>query len=1036
MVKNNNSNLQKTRFARFYLKAWFLSLFIALGICFSYANPGSERETTNNNVLQTQISGTVTDADGIPLPGASIVEKGTSNGTQTDFDGNFTIEVPQDATLVISYIGYATQEIPVSGQDTISVSLEEDANQLDEVILVGYGTQSRADVTNAISSVTSDELTETPAIGVSQALQGRAAGVQVTNAGTPGSNPLVTIRGLGTFGNNSPLFVVDGVPTGSLNNIPAESIESVDILKDASSAAIYGSRGSNGVVLITTKGGRSGKPKFTLDTYAGLATNIETIPVLNADQYRQYAGAYDQNADLEGNQLPAALQPGNFDPGVDTDWQDELFRVGVVQNHNVQASGGTENVTYSVRTGYLKQEGTLIETDYERYNLGVNTTVNLSDKIQVGQTLNLSYSENNNERGAGGSSVLVNALRFDPTKPVFDESTNFYSELTTAFDGQDAENPVRILENASSLSTETSIVASLFGSYEIIDGLTYKLTLGLDHNYNNFDGFIKSIPTGSRANENAFTSKDRDKFLGTVITNTLNYVTSINDVHNLDFLAGYERNQGSFESLDTETANPLTDFVENLNVNDVRTLTSFQSENNLHSVFGRLSYDYDRIFLLSGTIRRDGSSRFGPNNRWGTFPSVSGGINLGRLFFEDDNTINDLKLRGSWGVTGNNNIGDYLYDFGLQTNFNYVIGGELVSGTRPSRLANPDLRWEELTSVNIGADIALFNNAVTLSAEYFRNDSDGLLVAVPTPTSSGDQAGSQIQNVGGTETTGFEFNLSYKDFEGDFTWGANINFGTLDAEVTSLGGVDAIFNGSYFQQNHNRLFVGEPLFHFFGFRTDGIFQNQAEVEAHAEQNQAEPGNIRFVDINNDGTVDADDRVVIGNPTPEVTANLDLNLKYKNLDASIFFNGIYGNEIYNGNRYNLEQQARLFNGSTVLLDRWTPTNPSNTVPKTTPGFTGNEVVSDRFIEDGSYTRIRSATIGFTVPQNAIGDFANGALSKVRFYVSGQNLFTWTDYSGYNPEIAPGRSGGTITAIGLDRGTYPQPRTVLAGLQVEF
>lgn len=1018
-------------------KAIFRSMgFLSMLICFGTLNvqanlAGNPEKSDIITKIQNTITGTVTDASGAPLPGASIVEKGTTNGTQTDFDGNFSIEVADDATLTISYVGFAAQEIPVNGQSNLSISLEEDAAQLDEVVLVGYGTQSRASVTNAISSVDSEELTETPSIGVQQALQGRAAGVQVTNAGTPGSNPLVTIRGLGTFGNSSPLFVVDGVPTGSLNNIPSESIESVDILKDASSAAIYGSRGSNGVVLITTKGGRSGKPKFSVSTYSGLATNTKTLDVLNADQYREYAREYDQDAVTEGIQLPPGLREGNFDPSVDTDWQDELFRTAVVQNYNVEASGGSENVTYNVRTGYLKQEGTLITTDFERYNLGVNTTVNLSDKIKVGQTLNLSYSERN-----GGSSNLVNAIRFDPTRPVFDTETNFFSEITTAFNGQDAENPVRILRNGSSLSSETTIVGSLFGSYKIIEGLTYNLTIGLDHGYDNFDGFTKSIPTGSRANENAFTTKNRNKFLGTVITNTLNYVTSINDLHNLDILAGYERNQGNFESVNTTTANPLTDFVQNLNVADVRTLTSFESENNLQSVFGRVGYDYDKKFLLSATIRRDGSSRFGQNNRWGTFPSVSGGVNLGKLFLEDNSSINDLKLRGSWGITGNNNIGDYLYDFGLQTNFNYVINGELVSGTRPSRLSNPDLKWEELTSVNIGADIALFNNALTFSAEYFINQSDGLLVAVPTPASSGDQAGNQTQNVGGTETKGLEFILGYKDFEGDFTWGINANLGTLDAEVTSLGSVDAIFNGNYFQQNHNRLFVGEPLFHFFGFRTDGIFQTQAEVDAAPTQNGAEVGNIRFADINGDGEVNADDRVVIGNPTPDVTANLDLNLKYKNLDASIFFNGVYGNDIYNGNRYNLEQQARLFNMSTVILDRWTPTNPSNTIPKATPGFTGNEVVSDRFIEDGSYTRLRSITLGFTVPENATKSFANGSLSKVRFYVSGQNLFTWTDYSGYNPEITPSRSGGTVNAIGLDRGTYPQPRTLLAGLQVEF
>ncbi|QLE01960.1 TonB-dependent receptor [Galbibacter sp. BG1] len=982
------------------------------------------------------VSGTVTDASGTPLPGTSVLVKGTSNGTQTDFDGNYSISVDGNSTLVFSYVGFETKEVSVNNQSTVNVSLNEAASALDEVVVIGYGSKSKASVTSSISSVSSEELVETPSIGVQQALQGRAAGVQVTNAGTPGSNPLVTIRGLGTFGNNSPLFVVDGVPTGGLNNVPVESIESVDILKDAASAAIYGSRGSNGVVLITTKGGRAGKAKLSFSTYSGFATNTKTLDVLNADQYREYALEYDSNPNEPGNQLPPGLQSGNYDPSVDTDWQDELFRTGLVQNYVLQVAGGAENVTYNVRSGYLKQEGTLINTDFERYNLGVNTSVDVTDRLTIGETLNLSYSLKNNEQGAGGSSVLVNAIRFDPTRPVFDQSTNFYSELTTSFNGQDAENPVRILENSTSISTETSVIASLFANYEIIDGLTYRITFGLDHSYNNFDGFTKSIPTGSRANENAFTSKSRNKYLGTVFTNTLNYVKTINDVHNVDVLVGYEWNQGDFDGVNSTTANPLSDFVENLNVNDVRNLSSFSSANNLESYFGRVSYDFDKKFLLSATVRRDGSSRFGPDNRWANFPSASAGINLGRIFMEDNDKVSDLKLRGSWGISGNNNIGDYLYDFGLQTNFNYVINDELVSGTRPTRLANPGLKWEELESIDIGIDIGLWNNAFTFSADYFSNKSDGLLVGVPTPASSGDQAGFQVQNVGGTETTGFEFNLAYNDYVGDFTWGTNVNFGTLDSEVTSLGEVEAIFNGNYFQQNHNRLVVGEPLLHFFGYRTDGIFQNQAEVDAHATQNNAQPGNVRYVDTNNDGAITGDDRVIIGNPTPEITANVSFNFNYKNFDASIFFNGVYGNEIYNGNRYNLEQQSRLFNMGTTVLDRWTPTNPSNTVPKATPGFTGNELVSDRFIEDGSYTRLRSATIGYSIPQDALKQISNNVLSKLRIYLSGENIFTWTDYSGYNPEISPGRSGGTVTSLGLDRGNYPQPRTVLAGLQFEF
>ena len=1037
MIKKPNCVVHKQPDKKFLL---FTVQFLAMLIFLSTFNMrGAIVESFDKFELgiQSSVTGKVTDASGTPLPGASILEKGTTNGTQTDFDGNFSIQVANGATLVVSYIGFTKQDIAINGQSNISITLEEDANLLDEVVLVGYGTQSRVSVTNAISSVSNEDLTETPAIGVQQALQGRAAGVQVTNTGAPGSNPLVTIRGLGTFGNNQPLFVVDGVPTGSLNSIPPESIESVDILKDASSAAIYGSRGSNGVILIKTKGGRQGKPVFKFSSYAGLSENTKTLDVLNAEQYLQYASeAYDADPVAPGNQVYPGLQ--SADGSISTNWQDAVLKTGVWQSYDVEASGGSEDVIYSVRSGYLKQEGTTLQTDFERYSLGLNTSINLSDKITVGQTLNLGVTRGNNEGQAGSSSVLVNAIRFDPTKPVFDEDTNFFSEITTSVDGQDSENPVRILTNGTSVNTGTSIVGSLFGSYKIFPGLTYNLTIGLDHSYNNFDQFLKSIPTGSRQRLESETRKNRDKFIGTVVTNTLNYKTAINEKHNLDILAGYERNKSNFERVEGFTANALTDAVENFNPGDVRNLSSFTSENNLQSVFGRIGYDYDRTFLLSGTVRADGSSRFPQGKQWGYFPSVSAGINLANLpFLEDNTTISDLKIRGSWGITGNNNIGDYLFQTGLLTNFNYVLDGALVSGTRPARIPNENLQWEELTSLNIGADLALFNNALTLSMEYFKNESDGLLVSVPLPSSLGATDSNQTRNVGGTETTGLEFEVGYNDFNGDFTWGANFNlFANLNTEVTSLGSVEAIPNGNYFQLDHNRLFVGEPLFHFFGLRTDGIFQNDAEVADHATQNQAEPGNIRFVDTNNDGVVNADDRVVIGDPSPDVTIGVDFNFKYKNVDFSVFLNGVYGNEIYNGNRYNLEQQARLFNMSTAVLDRWSPTNPSNTVPKATPGFVGNEAVSDRFIEDGSYTRIRSATLGYTITGKALENFGNGFISKLRLYVSGQNLYTFTDYSGYDPEIVPILNNGTTSAIGLDQGRYPQPRTILAGLQVQF
>ncbi len=1041
MIKNHYYQWT-TRFKKgmLFRSVALASMCVCFGVYGANANAlENEGHFEKEIELQSTITGTVVDETGTPLPGASIVVKGTTNGTQTDFDGNFTIDADSNATLVVSYIGYATQEVAVNGQTTVNISLAEDANVLEEVVLVGYGTQSRASVTNAISSVSSEDLVQTPAVGVQQALQGRAAGVQVTNSGAPGSNPLVTIRGLGTFGNNQPLFVVDGVPTNSLNSIPPSSIESVEILKDASSAAIYGSRASNGVVLIKTKAGRSGKPRLSFTTFSGLSTNTKTLDVLNAREYIEYARtSYDADAGTPGRQLPQTLQPDVVNPAVDTDWQDAVLRTGLWQNYDLEASGGNENAKYSVRTGYLKQEGTTLQTDFERYTVGVNSTLNLSDKISVGQTMNLGLSTQNQQGSAGASSVLVNALRFDPTKPVFDNETNFFSEITTSVDGQDAENPVRILSNGSSVFATTQIVGSIFGSYEILPGLTYKLTVGLDLSHNEQDQFFKSIPTGSRQRLESETRKRRQKSLTTVITNTLNYNRTISEKHNIGILAGYERNKSNFNQVFGFTANSLTDVVENFNPGDVRDLSSFESENNLHSVFGRVDYDFDKTFLLSGSIRADGSSRFPTDRQWGYFPSASAGVNFANLpFLEGNELISALKLRGSWGITGNNNIGDYRFQTGLLTDFNYVIDGALVSGTRPARIPNELLQWEESTSLNLGIDLGFWNNALTASVDYFNNESDGLLLSVPLRSSLGATDANQIQNVGGTEFSGMEFNLGYRGSSGDFNWGANANATVnLSQEVTSLGPVEAVLQGNVLQQNVNRLFVGEAPLHFFGYRTDGIFQTNTEVAAHATQNGAEPGNVRFVDTNNDGVVNAEDRVVIGNPNPDFTLNFDVNLSYKNIDLSIIMNGVYGVDIYNGLRAQLEQQARLFNTTTAILNRWSPTNPSQTVPKATPGFTGNELTSDRFIEDGSYTRIRDITLGYSIPDDVLGKFVNGLVSNLRFYVSGQNLFTFTDYSGYDPEVAPTLQSGTTVGLNIDQGVYPQPRTILAGLQVQF
>ncbi len=1011
-----------------------------MGITKSFALADTDLVYENEIYFQNEVTGTVIDSNGLPLVGVNIILKGTSTGVQTNFDGNYSINIPADGTLVFSYVGFETQEILAEGRSSINITMTEEANQLENVVLIGYGSSSRSSVTNAIGSIKSDDLIETPVIGVQQAIQGRVAGVQVTNAGAPGTDPLISIRGLGTFGESQPLFIVDGVPTRSLNNIPAESIESVDILKDASSAAIYGSRGSNGVVLIKTKGGKRGKTNLKFSTYTGFSQVTNQLDVLNTSQYVDYiTSEYDADSDLDGQQTFNVFLSPDFDPSINTDWQDEIFRSALVRNYDIEASGGGDNGIYSIRASYLDQEGTLINTGFQRYSFNINTKININDKLEVGQNVILGISETTNQQDKGGSSVIRNALAMPTYLPVFDTNTNFFSTTSTGFDGQDALNPVQILTYNEDLTKQTSIVGSLFASYEILNGLKYKIVVGIDHSNSRRTRIDRPVLTGQQATDFNLLRNNEGRFLSTVITHTLDYKTTINQTHNLNFLAGYERikNKNEFSNVTSANSGTNTELDLLVDLNDVRALASFNIPYALHSVFGRIGYDYKKMFLINATIRRDGSSRFGEDNRYGTFPSVSAGVNLGRILFDGDHTLNNLKLRGSWGITGNDNIPNYLSEAGIQTNYNAVFDAGLRSGARPNRLANPNLQWEELISTNIGLDIGLWNNSLTLSAEYFKNESDELLVGIPTAPSLGNSVRRLTQNAGGTKTDGFEFNLGYNYTGAEFSFSAGLNAAFISTEVTSLGDVvEEINDGNIAGQSVNRLIEGEPLYHFYGLQTNGIFQNQAEVDAHATQAGAAPGNIRYVDVNNDGDINDDDRTSIGDPNPDLTLGFNIDLTYKNFDASIFVNGVYGNEIYNGTKYFLEEQSRPFNRGTAVLDRWTPSNPSSTVPATTPGFSGNELVSDRFIEDGSFTRIRNVTLGYSIDNKTLNSITNGVLSKFRIYITGQNLYTFTDYSGYDPEIAPIRSGGSVNAIGLDLVSYTQPRTFIAGVQVEF
>jgi TonB-dependent starch-binding outer membrane protein SusC len=1002
-----------------YLKR---GLFILTFFCFGFIT------------AQQTVTGTVSDESG-PVPGVNVLERGTSNGTTTDFDGNYTLEVGNNAVLIFSFIGYETQEVAVNNRNVVDVNLAVGSESLDDVIVVGYGTQSRAEVTGAISSIGTEEINSLPVPNAEQALQGRASGVTVINSGSPGNSPAVRIRGLASPNNNDPLYVIDGIIAGGLGSLNPNDIENIQVLKDASTTAVYGSRGANGVVLVTTKSGRaSQKAQLSLDTYSGVQFNSNRYDLLNRDQYIQYAREISETP-------PERITDPQYADFIDneTDWQDEIFRTGILRSITLGLSGGSEDSNFRFSGGYLNQEGAIVETEFERFNLRSNSNFTFG-KLRLGQTLNVAFTVQNPEREDGGRSLIEHAIKSAPYLPVYNpDNRGGFQGPNSSLDGQDAANPVRVQTLGSAENRGITILGSLFAEYEIIEGLVFRSQAGLDYYQYKNDNFIPSYNDDSVGATHQFAFARITKNSGTnqslTLTNSLNYKFDVADVHNFEILALAEDQMVDIESLNASSQNPITDDVEELSLNQAG-LSSASSEYRRVGFLGRVNYNFDQKYLLAASLRTDASTRFGANNRWGNFWSVAAGWNIAKENFLADSDINNLKLRGSWGTTGNDQIGNYRYASTLVTSFIYPIGGSPMQGTTAEGLPNPNLKWEEVTMKNIGLDVGVWNNRFTLALEYYSNQSDDLLYELPLPLSLGYNVPTIASNVGSVKTDGFEMDLGYNDFEGEFTWSANLNLGTTRNEVLSIGNLDQVQGGFFENEFLTRIAVGEPLFHFYGLETDGIYQNQAEVDevltANPDQTSVQPGDIRFVDRNGDGAITAADRTVIGNPYPTVTMGLNLSAQYGNFDFSLFVQGAYGHDIYNTNLYDLEGMPRLFNSGVAVLNRWTGEGTSNTIPRAL-GSPQNLNASDRFVEDGSYTRLKNLNIGYTFNDGIFG----GSLTNFRIYVSGQNLITLTDYSGLDPEIGVDnvlQQG--VGAVGIDRGLYPQPTSFTFGLQLGF
>jgi TonB-linked SusC/RagA family outer membrane protein len=1003
------------------------------------------------------VTGRVTGDTGEGLPGVNVLVKGTNTGTTTDATGNYSLSVPDNTVLVFSFIGFVTQEIPVGSRTTINVTMTPDVKALSEVVVVGYGEQQRTKVTGAISSVSAKEIDALPVASLDAALQGRAAGVTITNRGAPGTNPTVRIRGIGTVGNTEPLYVIDGIPAGGLNAINPNDIESIQVLKDAASAAIYGSRAGNGVILVTTKKGSQGKTRITADAYTGVQQAWRQLDLLNRDEYVAYGIELQRNS-ATGQQNPDDLVPqrllnlGEF-ANVETDWQDEMFRTAPIQDYNLGISGGTESALFNVSGGYFDQKGIMLGTDFRRGSFRANTSFKVG-RVSIGQTLTVAHSDQNNEPFNGGRSQIEHMIKSVPYIPVRDASRPGGFRAPDRVDGSDPENPVLNATLRRNRTQNTKLLGTAFAEVNLWAGLKYRFQVGLDMNYSTNETFSPSFNAGDfSVNPNANLGETRNTFVSPLLTNQLSFNRTFGQ-HTIDAVAVAERQMYKFTSLRAEGQNALTNDITIVNGNATQPSIGGDAHYQaaLISYIGRVNYDFAGKYLIGASIRADGATRFAPGKKWGTFPAVSAGWRIGEESFMDDiPAVSELKLRGSYGLTGNWQIDDYRFLSTVNGNMFYKFAGPaLLPAYAITDMASTNIKWETTVMSNVGLDVGLFDDRLTASVEWFNNQNRDMLLGVPLAPSLGYDRG-PTENVGTVINRGLELTAGYRKATGAFQWSVGGNIAFIRNEFTELGTGNVIFGPNFEGDPVTYTTEGQPIAYFFGWKVDRIYQDQEEINADNaldgnpgtpyQNTRTAPGDIRFQDLNGDGVVNNSDRTNIGHFLPDFSYGVNASANWKNFDLTMFWQGVGGNEVLNTNRYDLEGMTRLFNAGTAVLNRWTTPGQNTGVPRAIANDPNrNSRVSDRFVEDGSYLRLKNLALGYTLPTGLLSSFGKGFISSLRVYVSTQNLLTFTKYTGWDPEVGA-RSGIDIPRdvtlnSGVDYGQFPQARTITGGIQLGF
>ena len=1039
-------------------------------------------------------SGTIVDSTGEPIIGATVKVKGTTLGTVSDFDGRFQVAAPAGSTLVITYVGYQAKELKAAADMTIT--LIEDAKALSEVVVIGYGVQKKSVVTASIAKVSSEDLEGKTHLRAEDALKGLAAGVTVTSSsGQPGSKSMIRIRGIGTINDSNPLYIIDGLATdqNGMELVNPYDIESVEVLKDAASGAIYGARAANGVILVTTKKGKQGKAQINYNFSYGWQSKWRKRDVVGATDY-----AILQNEKyINGGMAPLYADPynltdinGNKIVGNGTDWQDLVFNDNApIMQHDLSISGATEKLNYYLSMGYFQQEGIVGgnygHSNYDRLTLRSNNSYTLFDDSKERNFLNklvlganVSYMRVHNtsiDANSTWGSVLGSALYMAPTLPVTvtgataDDMVAQFAKYDLFRDANgdpytipgyfgsygEQNNPVAMLQGYPTKNWSQKFMPKFTIDLQIWDNIKYHFSYSAEQSFWGSDGATtqKFYLSGNNNSDHTYASAYKGNNSTWQIENTLSYDKTIG-AHSFNVLLGQSATKFKGDELGGgrwDLVNPQKPSInystgdivysEDASGNITGASAHFNvyggpyTEHRLSSMFARVGYDFDERYMLQATVRRDGSSRFGSNNKYGVFPSFSLGWNImNENFMEKTRSwLSNMKLRVSWGKNGNDNIGDFLYTTLTSMGSNYYFGknSNMTIGSKANRLANPDLKWEESEQTDIGLDFGFFNGALTFTADYFIKKTNGMIIEMPIPSYVGESK--PFGNVGDMENSGFEFELGYRGHVGDFNYSIKGNASYLHNELKNLGNDTRFLNYgiNQFSDGGTRAENGQPFPFFYGYKTAGVFQNTAEVNAYVNsegnliQPNAIPGDLRFVDMNGDGQITSDDRTNIGNGTPDWTFGLNLGAEYKGFDFNLFLQGVAGVDVFDAT---YRQDMVSGNYPSWMLDRWSGEGTSNRVPRLALGDSKNWVCSDLYVQDGSYLRLKNISLGYTLPRSLT---QKAKISRLRMYVMAENLFTWTKYWGYDPEIGSGS-----TSLGVDYGVYPQARTWTVGFNLSF